>query len=329
MVITLFVLLIDASLHSRSTGQVQQISAGKWIDAVLPVITASDSEGQELAAVWTNGLKTQPSALVSEVDLIASDAATDYAAVAKLSPPADLAGPAGLLEAALYARSKAAGELAACFSQDLGSAAGARSATAAANPATIAVQVNAAGSELQVGDQTYQLFLSSLPSSLGVKPQASAWAADQSPYATAAAQVFLTTLQNAVVTTPVNQVKVVSVTTNPSPVSTSGSIEVLPDATALTLDVTVADTGNQPASNLTVTAALSPAGRGSASVRDFVDLGVGQAYTITGLGPLDPTEGVTETLTVAVSPSIGAAPLVTQTLTLEMPAPPSTTTSTG
>ncbi|HWE56664.1 MAG TPA: hypothetical protein VG435_14220 [Acidimicrobiales bacterium] len=352
LVITLFILLIDASLHSRSTGQVEQISGGKWVDTVLPVLTSSEAEGQQLAAVWTNGLKTPPASVLSQMKQLATGAEANYETIAKLSPPVTLAGPAGLLEAALYARSKAAAELAASLASALSTAgtapttsttvpatASTTSSTVAGTSATtvpaanddaaLAAQINAAGTELQVGDQTYQLFVSSLPASLGFKPQPSAWAADLGPYAPQAAQVFLTTLQNAASTTPVNQVKVVGITTNPAPVSTSGGTQVLPDATAMTLDVTVADTGNQPANNLTVTASIAPVGHGSSSVRDFVNLTVGQAYTISGLGPLNPPQGVPVILTVNVT-GPGSTPLATQTLVFQMPAPPppSTTTTT-
>jgi hypothetical protein len=340
VVITLFVLLIDASLKSRSTGAIQQISVGAWVDRVLPVITSSNAEGQELAAVWANGLGTPPSADATQVSEVARGAVENYAAAAKLAPPVGLGGAAGLLDAALLSREKAATYIETAFTQTLGSAAvepGTRT-TASAPPAPVAPAsvvpgLTNAASDLQLGDQAYQLFQQSLPASVGVKFPASAWAGNLGPYGAQAAQLFLATLQSKAVPTPVYKASIFGITTDPAPVSTgTNGQQTLPDAQAITLDVVLADTGNQPENNLTVTAAISPARNGASSVRDFVDLGVGQAYTITGFGPLDPPLGVAVTLTVTVSGGSGSQLTpVTQTLTFQMPAPPppSTTTTTA
>ena len=336
VVITLLVLLIDASLKSASPTSRQQLAAGAWVDRVLPVIQSSTSDGQVLESIWANGLKTPASSVMSQVNQIATSAAGDYTTVVRLRPPDNLSGPAGLLEAALLARSKAANELQRAFRATLGSASvapGTRtSVTAAAtavDPATVVSNVTSAGSEIQVGDQAYQLFLQSVPSSLGVRFPTSSWGADQSPYSAQQAQVWLTTLQSSAVTTPVFQVKILGITTTPSPVSTSGSVQVLPDASAITATIVVADTGNQPANNLTVTATITPTGSGSSSVRDFVNLAVGQAYTITALGPLNPPQGVPVTLTVTVTgPASSSIPQVTRSIAFQMPAPAPATSTT-
>ncbi len=336
VVITLLVLLIDASLNSRSPVPQQQLAAGVWVDRVLPVIQSSNSDGQVLASVWANGLHMPASSVMSQVDQIATSSSTDYTTVIKLRPPENLTGPAGLLEAALLARSKAAGELQKAFRATLGSAAvapGTRTSVTAAptavDPATVVSNVTSAGSEIQVGDQAYQLFLSSLPSAVGVRFPRSSWGSDQSPYAPQAAQVWLTTMQSTAATNPVYQVKIVGISTTPSPVATSGSVQVLPDASAITTTIVVADTGNQPANNLTITATISPAGSGSSSVRDFVNLAVGQAYTITALGPLNPPQGVPVTLTVTVTGPAGSSiPQATRSIVFQMPAPAASSTTT-
>ncbi|HMC39678.1 MAG TPA: hypothetical protein VKI19_08450, partial [Acidimicrobiales bacterium] len=73
----------------------------------------------------------------------------------------------------------------------------------------------------------------------------------------------------------------------------------------------------------------APPGHGTSSVRDFVNLGVGQAYSIVGLGPLNPPQGVPVTLTVTVSPPAGSLiPPVSQPIVFQMPAPPPPTTTT-
>lgn len=338
MVITLFILLIDASLKSRSPGAVQQIATGAWVDRVLPVVARSNAEGQELASVWAGGLRSPAPLDASEVKAVAAGAADDYQAVAKLAPPAGLGGPAGLLDAALLSRQRAAAYVAQAFLQALGPAAvapGTKTTTTAAptavTPASLVPDVTTAASDLQLSDEAYQLFQQSLPASVGVKFPPSVWAVDLAPYAPQAAEVFFLTLQSTAVTVPVPKVAILAVTTTPAPVTTgAGGLETLPDAQSITLDVVVADTGNQPEDNLTVTAAISPSANGASSVRDFVNLAVGQAYTIAGFGPLDPLEGKPETLTVTLTgPAGSAVPPVTDTVPLEMPAPPPPTTAAG
>lgn len=336
MAVTLLVLLIDASLKSSSPALKQSLTAGSWEDQVLPVITTSNEEAQILRTVWSNGLHMPASSVASTVGSIATGAAKNYSTVVHLRPPDDLAGPAGLLEAALLARSKAADELQKAFQATLGTAAVApgtkATATApptATDPATVLPDVSSAGSEIQVGDQAYQLFVSSVPGSVGLKFPASVWYSNPAPYTPQAAQTFLSSLQSAAVTTPVYRVRILGITTTPPPVSTNGAVQVIPDATALTLNVVLANTGNQPVNNVTVTATITPASQGTSTVRDFVDLAVGQAYTISGLGPLNPPEGTPVTLTVAVTPAAGSSlPPVSSSLAFQMPAPPPPTTST-
>ena len=358
--LTLLILLIDASLKSRSPTPRQQLAAGEWVDRVLPVIASSTAQGREIAGIWAGGLKTPAPTLVSSINSVAAGAAKNYRTVVALHPPDSLLGPAGLLEAALLARSQAATSLQKALVATLGSAANAAPATPPTSstssttsattrsgaattttsttvapvgvpPATVVPDVTRAGAEIQVGDSAYSLFLGSIPASVGVRMPASAWAGDMTPYTAQAAQVFLASLQTAVVTTPVHQVKIYAISLNPSPVSTSGSTQVLPDATAVTVTIVLADTGNQPENNLTVTASIGPAASGTSSVRDFVNLAIGQAYTISGLGPLNPPQGPPVTLTVTVTPPAGSpTPPVTSTVTFSMPAPapPTTTTTT-
>ncbi len=361
VVITLLVLLIDASLNSRSPSPQESLAAGAWVDRVLPVIATSNAEGREMAAVWSANPATPAAQRQSSMDDISAGATRAYATVTHLQPPSELAGAAGLLDAALLARSRAATGLDKALAAALGPA-GVSAGTAAAvsaggstarptttttiTPTAVAISsvvpaVTAAGSEIQVGDQAYQLFRSSVPASLGVQVPASAWAADPAPYTAQGAEVFLTTLQNSVTTSPVYQARIYGISTTPGPVGQNGTTEIVPDASTLTLDVVIANTGNQSLNNLTVTASLSPAAGGSSSVRDFVNLAVGQAYTIQGMGPLTPRQGVPVTLTVTVSPQSGPLQAPSQTIVFEMPgatpltttttappAPPSTTTTT-
>ncbi|MGH9093773.1 MAG: hypothetical protein ACRDXE_01295, partial [Acidimicrobiales bacterium] len=93
--------------------------------------------------------------------------------------------------------------------------------------------------------------------------------------------------------------------------------------------VVVADTGNQPESNLTVTVSISPAA-GASSVRDFVDLRAGQAQAL-NLGPLMPPIGTPVLLRATVNPGAGSSTpgaSYAETIQLTDPNAPGTTTTT-
>lgn len=319
IVITLVVLLVDASLHSRSPGPGQQLASGAWVDRVLPVIAASNTEGVQLEQLWSNGLSMKSAEVTALVEQVASGASGAYKQVVALRPPQNLAGSAGLLEACLLARSQAATLIQAAVEQAL---------NPAPPDAQQASQLQTAGNDLQVADQAYHLFASTMPK-MGVTMPASQWLVGAGPYEAQPAQVFLASLHSSASSTPLHQVTVYAVTTTPSPVSGQGSTQVLPDARAITVTIVVADTGNQPERNLTVSASIDPSS-GASSAKDFVDLLPGQAHTIENLGPLNPPQGVPVTLTVTVTPVAGSAtPVTTKTVVFSMPAPPpSTTTST-
>jgi hypothetical protein len=333
IVITLLVLLIDAALRARSPSQGQQLATGAWVDRVLPIVSASTAEGNQVAGIWANGIGMPAASLTYQLNQIATQSADNYQQLVALRPPTDLAGAAGLLEACLLTRSQAASTLRSALLPVLQGnsppASGTTTTTAGASgsdPVLTAIQT--AGNDMQIGDRAYQLFLHNLPK-LGVALPASAWASNPTPYQAAPAQLFLTSLQNNLQAAPVHQLEIYSVTLTPAPVSLQGLTQVLPDSPALGVTVVVADTGNQAEKGLTVTAAISAVGS-SSSVRDFLDLSAGQARTITQMGPLNPPQGLPVTLTVTVTPVAGSGPsVVTKTLTFLMPGSSSPTTARG
>jgi hypothetical protein len=322
--VTILVLLVDAALKSRDPKPVEDLAAGAWVDRVLPVIASSTAEGQALAGVWSSGLAAKPAALAAEVDRLASEASSDYQAVVSLRPPQQLGGSAGLLEACLLARSQAAADVRDAVLSAVGASAQVPTPHLS-SPAT--ALVSQAGQDIQVGDQAYRLFQSTFPASVGVKMPPSAWAPNMAPYQPQAAQTFLASLQSHASATPLHRVQIYAVSFSPSPVSLHGSTIVLPDATAVTVTIVMANTGNQVEDNLTVVASINPAGQGASSARDFVNLQPGQAYTISGLGPLDPPQGPPVTLTVTITSPGSPTPLVTSATVFQMPAPPPSTTT--
>src|SRR5437588_5123672 len=75
VVLTLVILLIDASLHSKSPDQGVQLAAGKWIDRILPIVTTSTVEGQVISQIWASGLTTQAPQIASQLQQVVNGSA--------------------------------------------------------------------------------------------------------------------------------------------------------------------------------------------------------------------------------------------------------------
>jgi hypothetical protein len=321
-VLSLAVLLVDASYKSRSPAPIRQLDAQAWIDRVLPLVTESTAQGQEMAQVWDTGLGMSAPAITGRLDGVARGAKRVYEKVVSFPPPSSVAGASGLLEACLLARSQAAAELAKAVAQGLSTA-------PPPGPGDVRLQVMAsAGQDLEVSDRAYELFRQNVPSDLLVPMPASTWVAASGVYQPATLEVFLQSVHNASNLAPVHQLSVVAVGTSPPPVSISGGVQVLPPQRQIEVSIVVADTGNQPEPNLTITAAITPAA-GASSVRDFFSLTPGTSHATT-IGPLEPPQGPVVTLTVTASalPGSPTTPAVSS-ISLEMPAPsPASTTTT-
>lgn len=362
LVATILILLIDASLHSTSTKTTEALSAGVWVDRLLPIIEASNQQGQVISNVWTGGLKMSASSIDSQLAEASTGSAQAYQEAVHLKPPPELEGPAGLLAACLLSRSEAAQSLQKSMKAFLAestptvsqtpqpsstttstttsdAASGASTTTTTTVPppnvvplvAATASSIGAVGSDMQVGDQAYHLFRSSMTTPM----PSSMWLANSAPYGAQSADIFLTSLQSSIASTQVNQVKIYAVSLNPAPVAKQANgVELLPRSSELFVTLVVADTGNQPATGLTITASISTADAGGAtSAVDFTGLQPGQAHTVQDLGPLTPADGVPVTLNVKVAGPAGSSiPIVQHTVVFEMPAPPpppTTTTSTS
>ncbi len=110
------------------------------------------------------------------------------------------------------------------------------------------------------------------------------------------------------------------VTTNPQPVNPSTASRSCPVAKQLNLQIVVANTGNQPEKNLTVSATIAP-GLFSPTqmVRDFVDLAPGQTRTVS-LGGLRMIAGQPTTLTAKIDTAPGETNVAdnSKVITLQM-----------
>jgi hypothetical protein len=144
--------------------------------------------------------------------------------------------------------------------------------------------------------------------------------ADAGAYSPATLAVFVASLRSEGSLTPVHDVSIVLVTTNPLPVNLQNGVEILPVVKQLSLQIVVADTGNQAEKNLTVSATIAPSSNGPTQmVRDFVDLTPGQTRTVS-LGGLRVVPGQPTTLTTRIDTAPGETSVAdnTKVITLQM-----------
>lgn len=324
MLATLVVLLIDASMKSRSTGPVKELAAQAWMDRALPLIRASTEQGQQIESLASDGLTMTAAAITAQADRTAAAARRTYAQAVKLNPPVTVSTAAGLLDAALLVRSQAASTVAKVM---VGTLSGpATAAAASASSASLA----ASASSFSFADKAYVLFTKNLPH-LGVTPPPSVWAANPALFQNPRLTTYLQALRNAINLTPVHQLQVVSLATNPGAESLDGKVQVLPLQSAISVAVVVGNTGNQVEKNLTVTASISPAVKAPSAREYITSLAAGGDQALT-IGSLYPLAGTPVVLTVTVSGSTRGLAPATQTLTFEMPKAgqtiPTTTTTT-
>jgi hypothetical protein len=321
LVVTLIVLLIDASVKSRSQNPVERLSAQAWVDQTLPLIRASTEQGQQINAIRADSLsqKMTASAIASQVNQTAAAAASTYRSVKRLVPPTTYSSAGGLLDACMLLREQAASTVAKTLVATLS---GPPTPTPSASS-----DLSSAALKFQSGDQLYQLFTQSLPG-LGVTMPASAWATNAGLFQSPKVGTFLDALRNSTNLTPIHKVVVQAVSTSPPAESVVKGIQVLPNAQSITVEVDVANEGNQVESGLSVTATILPAVKEYPTKHILESLPPGVAQSLT-LGGLYPVIGRPVTLTVTVTPPAGSALApVTRTLTFEMPMPGTALTTT-
>ncbi|MGH9059396.1 MAG: hypothetical protein ACRDZY_07800, partial [Acidimicrobiales bacterium] len=190
VVLTLFVLLIDASIKSRSSAPLQTLSEQAWVDRVLPIVTQSTEQGQQIDQIRAGGLKMQASAINAQLTQTANAAKGIYKQVTALKPPPIVAGPSGLLAACLLVRANAAASLSQAMNAELS---GPRPSVTS-DPQLPAIA--RAGEDFQISDRAFTLFSQNMPN-VGVRIPSSRWVSDTSQYDTANLQAFLLSLRNA------------------------------------------------------------------------------------------------------------------------------------
>ena len=284
LVLTLVVLLVDASMHARSTRPAATLNNQAWVDKVLPQIALSSAQGSELAQV-SSGLVAAggSSAVAVELSRIAGASASTYKAVVADAAPSGVAPAAGLLQACLAARREGADAMASAVQHLLGGD----------GPPSAVTQMTSAVADFKVGDNAYQLFTTDLPK-LGVKMPPSAWLTSAAVYQPQALAVFATKLLADAVRSQPHKLHIDAITTNPPALRVQGNLQILAPASTVSVTAVVANLGQLAENGVKVTATITPAaGAASQQVTVSVDLSPGQADAVqlTGLrlAPSTPT----------------------------------------
>jgi hypothetical protein len=288
-VATAVVLAVNAAISARSPAPARQLAEQSYVDQIIPVIQSSTQQGKDVDSVRTQALTLSAATITGRLGEVANDAQTTLNTLERISPPKGVSTAHALLVATLAIRVEGAQAIQ-------------RAMAAALSGDNLQTAVNSlvtVGQDFTASDRTYALFMKTA-AGLGDSIPASTWVSDDTVYMPPSLTVYLASLRAAATLTPVHDTTVVLVSTDPAPVSLNGPTQVLPISKLLNLQIVVADIGNQPERNLTVSATITPSTIGPTQmVRDFVNLAPGQRRTV-DLGGLRVQPGQATTLTVKI-----------------------------
>jgi len=306
---TAVVLLVNAALSARSSAPARELAEQSYIDQVLSAVEDSTAQGRAVDTLRNQALHVSITTTFQRLGELVASAQRVLEAVQRIQPPSSMQTPHDLLEATLALRADGLR----AFRDALASESSGRS-----NDSSVGA-LGDVGQDFQAADRAYRL-LTKAAAPAGATLPSSEWVSDQTIYSQAGLEAFLTSLRSATSLTPIHDVAVVLVMTDPAPVSLNGVTETLPAASVLNIQAVIANDGNQVERNLLVAAVITPSADGpSAQVRNFVDLSPGQKRTVS-LGGLHMKPGQLTVLTVSVQSTAGQAGNAnnTRTLTIEM-----------
>lgn len=298
LVATAVVLVVNATF-SGSESPSRRLAQLAYLDDVRPHIDSSTGQGSAVDEVRNDAGGLGRQGVSRRLARVTREADEVLTAVRAADPPEPLETAHSMLVATAAIRARVATAV-----ED-----GMRRAFAEGpvDPAVDALVQ--AGEEMLAADRTYAVFLDALPRPEGVTAPllpASSWTSDPDMWTRPELHAFVTSIRSSTTPTPVHDVGVLTVTTDPLAVATEGNTAVLPLVRTLRLDIVVANTGNSPEEAVPVVATLiGPAGEVD-TARDFVDLAPGQRRSVP-LGGLRPVPGGPSTLTVVIGPVEGEA----------------------
>jgi hypothetical protein len=306
---TVLVIVVNAAMSARSPAPARQEAEQSYLDQALPAIQQSSQQGLDINDVLAQALSLSPGTIANHINEDVSQSEQTMNTVEKLDPPPAMKVAQALLVAALDIRTTGTKAL----GQAIGTA-------LSGQPTTTGVNALAnVGLDFQAADRAYSLFQQAMPRQ-GVPIPNSVWVTNAGSYSTATLTVFVNSLRAHGSLTPISDVSVILVTSNPAPVNLVNGVQILPIAHTLSLQIVVADIGNQPEANLMVTASIAPSSIGpTQNVRQFVDLAPGQTRTV-DLGGLHLLADQVTTLTARIDTVPGETDITdnSKVITMEM-----------
>lgn len=221
------------------------------------------------------------------------------AAVRRVEPPPSMSTAHSILIATMAIRARVA----------TGVATGLAAASSDGPPEPAVDALTSAGEEMLAADRTYRVFADAVPRPTGVTAPllpASEWGEQAELWTRPELAAFVASIRSSTKLSPVHDVAVLTVATNPAAVGTEAESSVLPLVASLRLEIVVANTGNAAEKAVPVVATLIGPGGEVDTARDFVDLAPGQRRAVP-LGGLRPVPGGPSTLKVVVGPVDGEA----------------------
>lgn len=283
MLLSVVVIMVNVASSAGEKGPALRNAQLAYLDQVRPHIERSTSQGADLVKVREEAGRLGSDGVSRQLDRLTRESEEVLSAVKGVEPPETLSTAHSLLVAAMAVRARAVSELGQGLTQGLGVTTSTRSALDS---------LSRVGDEIVAADQTYRVFLDSLPSPerLGAPAMpTSRWAGDVTgpgQWSRAELGALLDALRAGATSAVVHDVAVVVVRTDPAPVSSEAGASVLPLVRSLRLDAVVANTGNQVERRVPVVATIKgPSGMDTA--RDLVDLAPAQRRVVTlALRPL-------------------------------------------
>ncbi|MGH9152536.1 MAG: hypothetical protein ACRD03_09100 [Acidimicrobiales bacterium] len=295
---TALVLVVNAGFSGPESPS-RRLAQLAYLDEVRPQVDRSTAQGAAIGEVRADAIALGSRGVGRRMARVVREANDVLAAVRAADPPEALETAHSMLLATVAIRARVATAV-----ED-----GMRRAFAEGPVEPAVDALVRAGEEMTAADRTYAVFVDALPRPSGVTAPllpTSAWTSDPHLWAPPEVGAFVASIRASGTTTPVHDVGVLTVTTDPVAVATEGNASVLPLVRTLRLDIVVANTGNTAVEGVPVVATLiGPAGEVD-TARDFVDLEPGQRRSVP-LGGLRPVPGGPSTLTVMIGPVEGEA----------------------
>lgn len=293
VIATLVVLGLNAAISARSREPSRRLEELAYLDRVRPLVQRTNTMGTDLADVRATASELGRDGINRRLERLAREAKSLERTVSRITPPDELAAAHTLFQAAVVIRAKAT----AAVADGLVAALGTRP------PEPAIARLVDAGEDLKAADRNYEVYLDVLPDvEESARLPESQWVDDPGQWTAPELTAFVATLRSSAQLASVHDVSIVLVSTDPAPVGSENGAAVLPPLKSLSVDIVVANIGNESERRVTVVATISAPGGAVDTARDFVDLTPGQRHTV-GLG-LRPPAGATS-LVVRIEPVEG------------------------